>query len=171
MRLKQFLDKLVLTNLDLTFNRLKPLTTAEFCDYVLHAEENNALEHTRAPSSRALSNTSYFDNNELPQETLLTLLNNIMEEDVYFLASVVDLFEETIEESPYLEHEDAAFSSTKEVTLEQATSSEDVDDLETLISWPEDLLAQDSTDVSFEESPTVNQDSVPSVEAEGRSTP
>ncbi|WP_419421545.1 hypothetical protein ACNVED_16285 (plasmid) [Legionella sp. D16C41] len=119
--LKQFLDKLLLTNPTLTFERLQSLTTAEFCEYVLHAEEHNASARRRAPASRALSNATLdADDNGLPQETLLTMLD-IIEDDVYFLAGVVDPFEETIEESPYPKHDAVSSSFPTEVNHKNAS--------------------------------------------------
>ncbi|WP_419420457.1 hypothetical protein ACNVED_03935 [Legionella sp. D16C41] len=225
---KHFLDKLLVVDSVLTFDYLKSLSTTEFCNYVLHAKENNASARRRAPSSRALSNASDFDDNELPQETLLAMLD-IIEDDIYFLAGVVDPFEETIEESPYPKHDAVSSSfptevnhknaslaqrnlmvnpddltiensnpmvledhtdlpldfinsfseaieespypehddvaSTEVVTLEEATFSEDIN-LDELTSWPADLIAQESTAVSCEESTTEVQDSGPSVEIE-----
>ncbi|WP_419420459.1 hypothetical protein ACNVED_03945 [Legionella sp. D16C41] len=227
--IKRFLDKLLVVDSVLTFDYLKSLSTTEFCNYVLHAKENNASARRRAPSSRALSNASDFDDNELPQETLLAMLD-IIEDDIYFLAGVVDPFEETIEESPYPKHDAVSSSfptevnhknaslaqrnlmvnpddltiensnpmvledhtdlpldfinsfseaieespypehddvaSTEAVTLEKVTACKEDVNLDELTSWPADLIVQDSTAVSCEESATEAHDSGPSVEIE-----
>ncbi|WP_419420477.1 hypothetical protein ACNVED_04035 [Legionella sp. D16C41] len=132
---------------------------------MLHAEERNASEHTRALSPLTLSNTSDISDNGLPQETLLTMLD-IIKDDVYFLAGVIDPFDEAIEESPYPKHDVVTSSYTKKVNLDEATSGEQDIILDELTSWPEDLLAQDSTEVTFEESRIRDHDSVPSAELE-----
>ncbi|STX52139.1 Uncharacterised protein [Legionella busanensis] len=130
------------------------------------------LEHSLDVHSKNLS--------EL-QKTLTSLNPNLTSEkfqpmsieENYFLnvtylpPGYLNYFNEPIEESPYPEYDTVSYNSTEEVTLDEETSCEEDVNLEALTSWPDDLVLQDSTDVSFAEgSPIVDYNSRPNIELE-----